>query len=166
MSDQIESIHLHVPEADLDDLRARLSRVRWPEGRTVSDTSQGSSPEKLTALIEHWRDRYDWRACETLINSLGQYRTTIQCTAARWPRTGESASPSEQAASSAATSEPVSNPGFPKTSSDESSAGSSPPLALTTPGRRPKVDRVFHSSRLTISTSRCTVRMPSPARVR
>jgi pimeloyl-ACP methyl ester carboxylesterase len=77
MSDQIESIQLSVPQADLDDLRSRLSRVRWPAGRTVADTSQGPTPEKLAALVEHWRDRYDWRACEALLNGLGQFRTTI-----------------------------------------------------------------------------------------
>lgn len=77
MSDQIDPLHLSVPEADLDDLRARLGRVRWPEGRTVTDTSQGPTTEKLTALIEHWRDGYDWRTCEALLNDLGQYRTTI-----------------------------------------------------------------------------------------
>ncbi|MGI8447801.1 MAG: epoxide hydrolase family protein [Streptosporangiaceae bacterium] len=77
MTDQIESVHLAVTDAELADLHERLSRVRWPEGRTVTDTSQGPTTGKLRALIEHWRDNYDWRRCETELNDLGQFRTTI-----------------------------------------------------------------------------------------
>lgn len=74
---QIEAVHLAVADADLADLHERLDRVRWPEGRTVTGTSQGPTPEKLRALVEHWRDRYDWRRCETYLNDLGQFRTTV-----------------------------------------------------------------------------------------
>jgi len=74
---QIEAVHLAVADADLADLRGRLDRVRWPEGRTVTGTSQGPTPEKLRALVEHWRDRYDWRRCETYLNDLGQFRTNV-----------------------------------------------------------------------------------------
>jgi epoxide hydrolase len=74
---QIEAVHLAVADADLADLRGRLDRIRWPEGRTVTGTSQGPTPEKLRALVEHWRDRYDWRRCETYLNDLGQFRTNV-----------------------------------------------------------------------------------------
>ena len=77
MSEKIEPFTLHVPDEDLADLRRRLSAVRWPAGGTVTDTSQGPTPEKLRALVDHWRDAYDWRACEAELNGLGQYRTTI-----------------------------------------------------------------------------------------
>jgi pimeloyl-ACP methyl ester carboxylesterase len=77
MSEKIEPFVLHVPDEDLADLRRRLAAVRWPAGRTVTDTSQGPTPEKLQALVTHWRDHYDWRSCERELNDLGQYRTTI-----------------------------------------------------------------------------------------
>jgi pimeloyl-ACP methyl ester carboxylesterase len=77
MSDLIEAVHLSVPDADLTDLHERLARVRWPAGRTVTDTSQGPTPEKLRSLVTYWRDEYDWRRCEALLNDLGQFRTTI-----------------------------------------------------------------------------------------
>jgi len=77
MSDQIDSITLDVPDEQLADLRRRLAAVRWPAGGTVTDTSQGPTTDKLRALVEHWRDKYDWRACEAELNRLGQYRTTI-----------------------------------------------------------------------------------------
>ena len=43
MSDAIEPFRLAVPQAELDDLRGRLSRTRWPDRETVDDTSQGSA---------------------------------------------------------------------------------------------------------------------------
>jgi len=77
MSDIIEPFHLAIPEAQLDDLRGRLSRTRWPDRETVTDTSQGPSLEKIQALVAYWRDRYDWRRCETMLNGFGQHRISI-----------------------------------------------------------------------------------------
>ena len=77
INDLIEPFHLAVPEADLTDLRDRLTRTRWPERETVADTSQGPPLSKIQALCDHWRDRYDWRRCEAKLNGFGQYRTTI-----------------------------------------------------------------------------------------
>lgn len=77
MSDAIEPFHLAVPQAELDDLRARLARTRWPDRETVDDTSQGPPLAKVRALCDHWRDGYDWRRCEALLNGLGQHRTSI-----------------------------------------------------------------------------------------
>jgi hypothetical protein len=77
VSQHIESVHLAVPYADLKDLHERLGRVRWPEGRTVTDTSQGPAPEKLKALTDYWRDCYDWRNVESELNGWGLHRTTI-----------------------------------------------------------------------------------------
>jgi len=77
MSDAIEPFHLDVPQAELDDLRGRLSRTRWPDRETVDDTSQGPPLAKVRALCDHWRDGYDWRRCEALLNGFGQHRTEI-----------------------------------------------------------------------------------------
>ena len=49
------------PQSALDDLRQRLTRVRWPERETVTDWSQGVPIGKLRALVEYWRTDYDWR---------------------------------------------------------------------------------------------------------
>lgn len=73
----IEPFQLHVPQAELDDLRDRLARTRWPDADTVDDTSQGPPLAKVRALVEHWRDGYDWRRCEAMLNGFGQYRTEI-----------------------------------------------------------------------------------------
>ena len=77
MLDIIEPFQLHVPEADLLDLRERLTRVRWPDRETVKDTSQGPPLAKMEALCAYWLERYDWRRCEAELNGLGQYKTVI-----------------------------------------------------------------------------------------
>lgn len=77
MTATIEPFTLDVPQAQLDDLTDRLARTRWPDRETVGDTSQGPPLAKLKALVAHWRDGYDWRRCEALLNGFGQFRTTI-----------------------------------------------------------------------------------------
>ena len=47
---EIRPFTLAVPEAALDDLRARLAQTRWPERETVSDWSQGTPLAELQAL--------------------------------------------------------------------------------------------------------------------
>ncbi|MEW2300907.1 epoxide hydrolase family protein [Streptomyces sp. NPDC006655] len=73
-----ERFHLHVPQGALDDLTQRLRTVRLPERETVDDASQGVPLDRLRALLDHWRTRYDWRAFESRVNALGQYRTRIE----------------------------------------------------------------------------------------
>lgn len=74
---QIRSFAPDVPQAALEDLRRRLTHIRWPDQETVDDTSQGPRLAKLQALVEYWRDGYDWRRCEALLAGLGQSVTTI-----------------------------------------------------------------------------------------
>ena len=77
MSHLIEPFQLSIPEAQLIDLRDRLRSTRWPERETVGDTSQGPPLRKIQALVEYWRDQYDWRRCEAMLNGFGQHRTVI-----------------------------------------------------------------------------------------
>jgi microsomal epoxide hydrolase len=77
MTDLIRSFRLEVNQSDLDDLKARLLQTRFPDQETVPDTSQGPQRARLKALISHWADGYDWRACEALLNGWGQYKTEI-----------------------------------------------------------------------------------------
>ena len=76
-SDAIEPFELHVDDADLDDLRDRLARTRWPEAETVDDWSQGVPLAWLQELCAYWAEGYDWRRCEARLNASGQYRTTL-----------------------------------------------------------------------------------------
>jgi epoxide hydrolase len=73
----VEPFRVAVPEAELEDLRERLGRTRWPRPGTVDDWSQGVPTEYVRELCEHWRDGYDWRRLEGRLNALPQFRAEI-----------------------------------------------------------------------------------------
>ena len=73
----ITPFRLAVPDAELDDLRDRLRRTRWPEAETVDDWSQGIPLAYVQELCAWWADEYDWRATEARLNALPQFRTEI-----------------------------------------------------------------------------------------
>jgi pimeloyl-ACP methyl ester carboxylesterase len=77
MSDEVTDFRIEVAEAELEDLRARLRRTRWPERETVEDWSQGVPLAYLKELCGYWADGYDWRATERRLNELPQFRTVI-----------------------------------------------------------------------------------------
>jgi epoxide hydrolase len=71
----VEPFRVAVPEAELEDLRTRLRRTRWPEEET--DRSQGVPLAYLQDLCAYWADGYDWRTTEARLNALPQFRTEI-----------------------------------------------------------------------------------------
>ena len=66
-----------VPEATLDDLKLRLSRVRWPDEAPDAPWSYGSSLAYMKQLVAYWRDGYDWRAQERGLNALAQFTAPL-----------------------------------------------------------------------------------------
>jgi microsomal epoxide hydrolase len=68
---------LEVPDAVLADLRDRLARVRWPEVPPQAPWSTGTSVPYLQELVAYWRDRFDWRRQEALINSFRQFKVPL-----------------------------------------------------------------------------------------
>ncbi|TDU31909.1 pimeloyl-ACP methyl ester carboxylesterase [Panacagrimonas perspica] len=77
MSTAITPFRVNVPQSDLDDLKLRLSRTRWPEHETVNDWSQGVPLKDAQALVEYWSTQYDWRRCEAALNQYEQFTTEI-----------------------------------------------------------------------------------------
>ena len=77
MTTTVEPFHLNIYQGELDDLRDRLGRTRWPDAETVHDTSQGPPLAKIRALADYWRDGYDWQRCEAMLNGFGQYRAEV-----------------------------------------------------------------------------------------
>src|SRR6476646_2602931 len=73
----IRSFKVHIPQADLDDLRRRIVATRWPDHETVADQSQGAQLEKLQALVRYWGTTYNWRKAEKELNELPQFITNI-----------------------------------------------------------------------------------------
>src|SRR5215207_1914670 len=73
----IRPFHVSVPEAELEDLRARIAATRWPEKETVEDASQGVQLATMQALARYWLTEYDWRKCEARLNAVPQFITEI-----------------------------------------------------------------------------------------
>ena len=74
---EIRPFRVEVPQADLDDLRDRLGRTRWPGEVPGAGWSRGIPLGYLEELAGYWRDGYDWRAQEARLNQLPQYLTEV-----------------------------------------------------------------------------------------
>jgi pimeloyl-ACP methyl ester carboxylesterase len=66
-----------VPDSEIDDLRQRLARTRWPDPETVGDWSQGVRLENARSLAGYWERGYDWRRLESELNRFPQFLTKI-----------------------------------------------------------------------------------------
>lgn len=66
-----------IPDADIEDLKLRLARTRWPDPETVADWSQGVRLEHTRSLIDYWEGAYDWRRFESDLNRWPQFLTEI-----------------------------------------------------------------------------------------
>lgn len=77
MNAAITPFQVSIPQADLDDLQARLRRTRWPDAETVEGWSQGVPLAEARQLVDHWMNAYDWRRCEAALNRHPQWTTEI-----------------------------------------------------------------------------------------
>jgi pimeloyl-ACP methyl ester carboxylesterase len=74
---EIRPFRIEVPQSQLDDLRDRLARTRWPDELPGAGWSRGVPVDYLKDLAEHWRTGYDWREHEAQLNEHPQFTTTI-----------------------------------------------------------------------------------------
>ena len=73
----IRPFHVDIPEADLADLRGRLTETRLPEHETVADNTQGVPLKTIEQLLRYWQSDYDWRKVEARLNALPNFITEI-----------------------------------------------------------------------------------------
>jgi pimeloyl-ACP methyl ester carboxylesterase len=73
----IRPFHVHVPEAELTELRRRIKATRWPERETVADGTQGVQLATMQALARYWETEYNWRQVEGKLDALPQFITEI-----------------------------------------------------------------------------------------
>lgn len=84
MCEAVIELKVHAPDADLNDMRARLAATRLPEAETVYRVApdprrweQGVPLADLVDVVNYWRTGYNWRPFEERLNRIGQFRTTI-----------------------------------------------------------------------------------------
>ena len=73
----IRPFTIDVPQADLDDLRARLAMTRFTDEIPGSGSDYGVSVEWVKRMVDYWRTGYDWRAWEARLNAYPQFTTEI-----------------------------------------------------------------------------------------
>ena len=67
----------HVDQVALDDLQARIQRVRWPVSLDNDSWEDGAGLSFMKRLVDYWVNHFDWRAQERRLNSLPQAIATI-----------------------------------------------------------------------------------------
>ena len=73
----VRPYRVEIPQLDLDDLAARLDRVRWPDELPGAEWNYGVPLDYVRELVDYWRSGYDWRAHEARLNEHPQFKTTI-----------------------------------------------------------------------------------------
>ncbi|MFI7670964.1 epoxide hydrolase family protein [Nocardia sp. NPDC049526] len=73
----IRPFRIEIPQAQIDDLHARLANTLWPDEIPGGGWDKGASISYMKELAEYWRSEYDWRAVEARLNELPQFVTDI-----------------------------------------------------------------------------------------
>lgn len=74
-----ERFELHVPDADVIELRDRLRRTRWPDQTPGPDQWRFGAPvPTMRDLAGYWADGFDWRRQEADLNRFEQYRVELR----------------------------------------------------------------------------------------
>jgi pimeloyl-ACP methyl ester carboxylesterase len=68
---------IDIPASELEDLKLRLERARWPEKEPCDDWSQGIPLDYTRELARYWATDYDWRRFEKKLNDWPQFTTNI-----------------------------------------------------------------------------------------
>jgi epoxide hydrolase len=71
----MEPLVLDVPEVQISNLRQRLSNARWPAEIAGAGWDYGTDQSFLRGVVDHWINRYDWRAVEAEVNAIGSFVT-------------------------------------------------------------------------------------------
>jgi epoxide hydrolase len=73
----ISPFRIAIPQAQLDDLHARLDLTRWPDELPGVGWDYGVPLGYVKELAEYWRHSYDWRVHERALNEFPQFTTEI-----------------------------------------------------------------------------------------
>ena len=76
-AEAIRPFTIDVPDDVLADLKDRLSRTRLPDELPGTEWDYGTNRVYLEELLAYWRDEFNWRDQEWLLNGFDQFTTTI-----------------------------------------------------------------------------------------
>lgn len=72
-----EPFTIHVSDATLRDLKARLRHTRFPDQIPGTGWDYGMDTQYLKELVAYWAKDFDWRAQEKQLNAFHHYRAEI-----------------------------------------------------------------------------------------
>lgn len=75
---EVREFSVDFTDAQVEDLRERLRRTRFPETETVDDWSQGVPLSYLRELTEYWARDYDMHRLADRLNAVPQFQATIE----------------------------------------------------------------------------------------
>lgn len=76
MNAELRPFRIAVPDQELTELQRRLAATRWP-AEPADPGRYGTPTTTVRALVDHWRNGYDWRHWESVLNSYPQFTTSI-----------------------------------------------------------------------------------------
>lgn len=68
---------LSIGDDQLQDLRARLARTRFPDEPPLAPWSTGTSLAYMRELVAYWKDGFRWRDWEARLNAFAQFKMTL-----------------------------------------------------------------------------------------
>ncbi|GAB2559337.1 epoxide hydrolase family protein [Gracilibacillus alcaliphilus] len=74
---EISPFRIAIPQEDLEDLRERLLRTRWPAQLPGGGWNRGIPVTYLKNLTDYWLTDYSWRENEARLNAFPQFMTEI-----------------------------------------------------------------------------------------
>ncbi|CAB3383149.1 Hypothetical predicted protein [Cloeon dipterum] len=74
----IKPFKIQVPESALQDLKTRLNlETRYQKSLEGVNFEYGFNPKALLEIVDFWKNKYDWRQREALLNSVPQFTTYV-----------------------------------------------------------------------------------------
>jgi pimeloyl-ACP methyl ester carboxylesterase len=72
-----QPFRIDIPQAQLNDLRERLARTRYPVPTPAAPWEAGVDIGYLRDLMDVWRGGFDWRKIERRLNEIPQFTVTV-----------------------------------------------------------------------------------------
>src|ERR1700722_9615056 len=76
-STRIDPFVIAIPQGEIDDLRERLARTRWPDALPSIGWEYGIPLDYVKELVDYWRMEYAWRVHEARLNQFPHFRTPV-----------------------------------------------------------------------------------------
>lgn len=77
MMERPQAFKIDIPEARLQDMKARLRATIWPGDIGNDDWKYGVNQDWLRDMVRYWAEDFDWRAQEGAMNRFSHFRTEI-----------------------------------------------------------------------------------------